>query len=375
MCTGFVTGDKGYLSSVTLRGMSQPRTTPAAPPGEPTALANAALGPPVGGGRGSLDLHRLPDPERTAATLATLRGSVVGHLQDAKAANTRRAYRHDMAHFHSWCQSQQLAAVPAEPDTVALYVAALAGQARVATIERRLAAISVAHQMQGLESPTRSSLVRTAMQGVRRRHGSARRQVTPLRLPVLRRLLQALPEHSAAAVRDRAILLLGFAGGFRASELAALELADLEELEEGLVVHLRRSKTDPAGQGRDVAIPRGRHPDTCPVRAVLRWVTVAGAESGPLFRRIDKMDRVANFGLRPVAISAIVQRACARAGLPHTEYAGHSLRSGFATEAAAQGASERAIMAQGGWRSVQMARRYIRSGELFTENAAAVLGL
>lgn len=300
---------------------------------------------------------------------------MVGYLEEAKAANTRRGYAHDMAHFRSWCRSQQLVAVPAEPDTVALYAAALAGRARVATIERRLAAISVAHQMKGLESPTRSSLVRTAMQGIRRRQGSAPRQVTPLRLSVLRRILAALPENSAAGVRDRAILLLGFAGGFRASELAALEPADLVELEEGLVVHLRRSKTDPAGQGRDVAIPRGRHPETCPVSAVRRWRSVTGAETGPLFRRIDKVDRVADAGLRAVAISAIVQRACARAGLPATEYAGHSLRSGFATEAAAQGASERAIMAQGGWRSVQMARRYIRSGELFTENAAAVLGL
>lgn len=352
--------------------MSQPPSTPATPPGAPAALDER---PPEGGGRGLLDLHRLPDPERAAATLATLQESVVGYLEAAKAANTRRAYRHDMAHFESWCQSQHLAAVPAEPDTVALYVAALAGQARVATIERRLAAISVAHQMQGLEPPTRSSLVRTAMQGIRRRHGSAPRQVTPLRLAVLRRLLQALPEHTAAAVRDRAVLLLGFAGGFRASELAGLALADLEELEEGLVVHLRRAKTDPAGQGRDVAIPRGRHAETCPVSAVGRWISVAGLEAGPLFRRIDRMDRVADAGLRPVAISAIVQRACARAGLPAKEYAGHSLRSGFATEAAAQGASERAIMAHGGWRSVQMARRYIRSGELFSENAAAVLGL
>lgn len=351
--------------------MHQFGVTPTAPSEEPEA---PAPGSPAGGGRGLLDLHRLPDPEHAAVTLAALQASVVGYLEEAKAANTRRGYRHDMAHFRTWCQSQQLTAVPAEPDTVALYIAALAGQARVATIERRLAAISVAHQMQGLESPTRSSLVRTTMQGIRRRHGSAPRQVTPLRLPVLRRLLAALPEHSAAGVRDRAILLLGFAGGFRTSELAGLDRADLEELEEGLVVHLRRAKTDPAGQGRDVAIPRGRHPETCPVSAVRRWAGVAGAEPGPLFRRIDRRDRVAAAGLRPVAIAAIVQRACARAGLPATEYAGHSLRSGFATEAAAQGASERAIMAQGGWRSVQMARRYIRSGELFTENAAAVLG-
>jgi integrase len=230
--------------------------------------------------------------------------------------------------------------------------------------------------MAKLETPTRSSLVRTAMQGIRRRHGTAPRQAQAVRLDTLRRLLEMTRGEGPAATRDRAVLLLGFAGGFRRSELAALQVTDLEVTEAGLRVSVRASKTDPEAAGAEVGIPRGRHPQTCPVTAVVRWIGVAGISAGPLFRRVDRWDRVhATRGLTPEAIALILKRALRRAELPVREFAGHSLRAGFATEAAAQGASERAIMRHGRWRSVTTVRRYIRSGELFTENPAAVLGL
>jgi site-specific recombinase XerD len=324
----------------------------------------------------TLDTTRLGDLETAHLRMRTLQLSVEGYLADAKSESTRRAYRSDLAQFEDWCRRTARPAMPASPETVALYLADLAGAgAKASTIQRRLASISVAHQMAGQETPTRSSLVRTTMQGIRRRHGIAPRQATALRLATLRRLLEATPEESAGAVRDHAVLLLGFAGGLRRSEIAALDVGDLRREDEGLMVTVRRSKSDQEGAGRQVALPRGRHALTCPVTAVLRWVTVAGLDDGPLFRRIDRWDHILPERMSGRTVAEVLRRAAVRAGLDPAEYAGHSLRSGFATEAAAQGAAERAIMEQTGHRSVQMVRRYIRSGGRWKENAAAVLGL
>jgi len=348
--------------------MQAPDAAP--PPAPEPATASAAASARALPGPAGASLSSGPD-------LGDLRRRLEEYLAGAKRPATRRGYLADLQDFEDWCAAAEVEALPASPETVALYVTdrARAGL-RPSSLQRRLAAISVAHQMAKLETPTRSSLVRTAMQGIRRHHGTAPRQAQAIRLDTLRRLLVGLPEESAAATRDRAVLLLGFAGGFRRSELAALQVADLEETEAGLRVRVRASKTDPEAAGAEVGIPRGRHPETCPVRAVLRWVHVAGLTAGPLFCRVDRWDRVhASTGLTPEAIALILKRALERAGLPVREFAGHSLRAGFATEAAAQGASERAIMRHGRWRSVTTVRRYIRSGELFTENPAAMLGL
>jgi site-specific recombinase XerD len=336
--------------------------------------------PPASGrshGRARLDTADLAGPGAAAVRLRALHLDVEGLLEASTAPATHRAHRSDLAHFSLYCHQHGLCPLPATPDTVALYVASLAGAgARLSTIRRRLASISVAHQAAGhADSPTRSALVRTTVRGAARRLGSAPRQATALRLATLRRLLAATPEDTALGVRDRCALLLGFAGALRRSELAALEVADLRREEEGVVVRIRRSKTDPQAAGRELGIPRGRHPETCPVTATLRWVTVAGIDDGPLLRQVGRWGRISSQGLGDRSIALIVQRACARAGLDPADYAGHSLRSGFATEAAARGVPERAIMAQTGHRSVQVLRGYIRSGGLFMENAAAEVGL
>jgi integrase len=175
--------------------------------------------------------------------------------------------------------------------------------------------------------------------------------------------------------RDRALLLLGFAGAFRRSELVGLDVKDLAFTREGLTITLHRSKTDQGGTGRKVGVPFGANPETCPVRLVQAWIEHAGLADGPLFRPIDRHGRLGAGRLSGVDVARVVKKLASRAGLDPAKYAGHSLRAGHATSAAIAGASERSIMAQTGHRSVQMVRRYIRDGSLFRENSAGKLGL
>jgi len=267
--------------------------------------------------------------------------------------------------------------LPATPQTISLYISALADLgAKPSTIQRRLSAISQAHQLAGhTPSPTSDWLVRTTMQGIRRTLGTAPTQKTPVVTAKLRRLLATCPDDTLAGLRDRALLIAGFAGGFRRSELLALDVADLQESSDGLRITVRQSKTDQEGAGREVGIPHGQHPETCPVRTLRAWRAAAGITEGAVFRGVNRHDQVQVGRLTDRAVALIVKRAADRAGLDSSSYAGHSLRSGLATAAAAGGAPERSIMRQTGHESVVMVRRYIRSGSLFQENAAAYVGL
>jgi integrase len=265
-------------------------------------------------------------------------------------------------------------ALPASADTVALYAAALAETARVSTLTRRMSSIAQAHQLAGFASPTHDARVRTVMAGIRRVKGIAQQGKKPVLTEDLRRMIGQLPDTLQGA-RDRALLLVGFAGAFRRSELVGLDLEDVEFNREGLVVAVRRSKTDPEGQGRRVGVPYGAHAETCPVRALRQWLDLLDARSGPLFRRIDRHGHIGAGRLSDRAVALIVKRAAEAAGLDAAGLAGHSLRAGLATSAAAAGVSERAIMAQTGHRSLATVRKYIREGSLFLENAAAKVGL
>ena len=185
----------------------------------------------------------------------------------------------------------------------------------------------------------------------------------------------AATDEGLIGLRDRALILLGFAGAFRRSELVALDVADLAFNRDGLTVTLRRSKTDQEGQGRKVGIPYGSNPDTCPVRVLQAWLETAGLAEGPVFRSMNRHGPCTTGRLAPADVARVVKKLAERAGLDAARYAGHSLRAGHATSAAIAGASERSIMNQTGHRSVQMVRRYIRDGILFRENSAGKLGL
>lgn len=292
----------------------------------------------------------------------------------ARSPNTLRAYAADLRDFERYCRRRGETILPATSPTVAAYLAFLADQGRrVATLERRLAAISQAHQLAGFPSPTADAHVRSVFKGIRRHHGSAPRPKAPIMIEDLRAMVAALPERPRG-IRDRALLLLGFAGGFRRSELTGLTRADVEFCRDGLIVTLRRSKTDQEGEGRRVAIPYGSLPQTCPVRALQDWLSAAEIEEGAIFRAVTRQGFIRQ-PITPQSVALIVKQAAKGAGLDPDRFAGHSLRAGLCTSAARAGASERAIMNQTGHRSSATLRRYIREGELFIDNAAIRVGL
>jgi site-specific recombinase XerD len=306
--------------------------------------------------------------------LAEIAGRASEFIHQSKAKNTIRAYRADWTHFEGWCQSHGQASLPATADTVALYVTALADTHKPATITRRISAISQGHQIAGMETPTGAAKVRLVMAGIRRMKGTAQTGKTPILVDDLRRMLAGLPGN-LLGVRDRVLLLIGFCGAFRRSELVALDAADVAVTRDGLVVTIRRSKTDQEAEGRKIGIPYASHLETCPVRSLQDWLEKSGITEGPLFRPIDRFGKMAATRLSGAAVAEIVKKYVEAVGLDATHFAGHSLRSGLATSAAAAGASERSIMNQTGHRSTAMVRRYIKNGSLFIDNAATVLGL
>jgi integrase len=294
--------------------------------------------------------------------------------RQSKAESTLRGYQSDWRDFCAWSESHSLCPLPASPDGVAAYIAECAGNLRVGSIQRRLNAIAEAHKAAGVESPTRDAMVRNTIKGIRRTIGTAARQKTATLTDDIRAMIDAT-DAGLIGARDRALILLGFAGAFRRSELVGLDVADCAFGKDGLTVTLRRSKTDQEGQGRKVGIPYGANPETCPVRTVQTWIETAALTSGPLFRAVNRHGQVQASGLSGIDVARVVKKLAERAGLDAVKYAGHSLRAGHATSAAIAGASERSIMNQTGHRSVQMVRRYIREGSLFRENSAGKLGL
>lgn len=311
-----------------------------------------------------------------APAMRLLENQAEAFVRAAKAPSTVRAYRSDWDHFTGWCRQYTLCPLPASPETIALYLTALAATHRPATMTRRLTAISKAHQITGHPSPAtmQQPAVSETLKGIRRTLGTAQQTKVPLLTADVRRMVEALPD-TVAGRRDRALLLVGFAGGFRRSELAALNVGDVLPIEDGLVIKLRRSKTDPEGKGRDVGIPYGSTPSTCPVRALTGWKTITGISEGALFRGVDRHGRVGAARLHKDSVGLVVKRAAEAAGLDPDKYAGHSLRAGLATQAYLNGVGELAIMRQTGHRSLEMVRRYIRDASLFRENPAAKLGL
>ena len=312
--------------------------------------------------------------EVPSTVVARARERAAGYAASSKAPNTLRAYAADWQDFVAWCDGAARPALPSDPETVALYISDLAAHAKVSTIRRRLTSISKAHELDGHASPCKHTLVGDVFDGIRRELGHLQKGKTPLILDDVRAMIDAQPD-TLAGVRNRALLLVGFAGCFRRSELVGLDVRDLAFTRDGLVVHLRRSKTDPFGEGIKKAIPYGQHEATCPVRALEAWLAALGVGAGPVFRAVHRTGRIADTRLTDRSVALLVKQAALGAGLDPTRYAGHSLRAGFATQAAISGVPERAIIKQGAWASERMARRYIRDGSLFRDNAAGQIGL
>lgn len=301
----------------------------------------------------------------TVPHLPTLSPQVSAYVHASLSENSRKAYRSDLDHFIAWGGS-----VPAAPEQIAAYLAAHAGTHKAATLKRRVVSIGLAHTAQQFENPCASELVRITLRGIWRTHGMAQAQVTP----ALREDILAMVRNLTGfkGCRDSALLLLGFAGAFRRSELVGLNIGDLEFVDRGLIIHLRRSKTDQVGVGRKVGIPHARG-KVCAVQAVKDWLTASKITEGPIFRPITRHGHVGQAQLSGNAVAQIVKTQAAAAGLDAANYSGHSLRAGLITSAAMLGVSIWKIKAQSGHRTDAMVSRYVRDADLFTDNAAGAV--
>lgn len=311
-----------------------------------------------------------PTPASTLSpALEKLVEAAQGYLEKADAPRTSKAYESQWKLFCAWCAEHGRDPLPAATDSLILYVT---DQARrgltIATIRQALAAIAKVHDIAGYESMHKSKGVTRTLSGIQRVHGSAPKQKKPLLNTQLKRVAADIPSTSAGA-RDRALLLVGFAGAFRRSELVSIELQDLTFDEEGVRIFLKRSKTDQEGKGRHVPIPFGRAIETCPVRSLQEWLERAAITTGYVFRSVDRHGNIGG-GLDGKDVARIVKRWAKHVGLDPEAFSGHSLRSGLATSAAKAGRSMDSIMRTTGHTTVGMVQKYIRSANLFEDNAA-----
>ena len=287
-------------------------------------------------------------------------------VRESLSEHTRKAYRADLAHFSDWGGE-----LPASADLVARYLADHADTLAPSSLARRVATLSKVHEANGWSNPCRSEIVRATMRGIKRVKGTAQDQARPLLREDLFILLDALGD-DARGKRDRALLLIGWAGGFRSSELVGLDLTDIEEVREGLVLHLRRSKTDQTGTGRKIGIPLGRTRH-CPVAALSVWLGVLNKDDGPIFCPVDRHGNVQPDRLRSDAVSSILRNRLAGAGIVTEGYSGHSLRAGLATSAIKAGVPTYKVRSQTGHASDLMLSRYVRDAGLFDGNAAGAM--
>ena len=319
--------------------------------------------------RGGVSLSLVPEKYR--AYRAKLRQL----LEASTAGSTRRAYKSQLRRFTNWCGENGLCPLPAAPDTVAAFIAYLAGEGKgAATVNQALSAVSVAHQAAGLDSPTKEIAVRKAVKGFRRLRGTAPRKKPAATAELVKKMLAALEAGGTARdVRDAAILSVGFAGGFRRSELAALNFEDLSwetgDGRECCVIQVRHSKTDQEGRGMEKAVFGSGDPRFSPPLLLRRWLELADIDSGPVFRRIRRGGHVQGTRVTDQVVMMAVRRAAAMAGIT-LALSAHSLRSGFVTTAVRQGKTPDEIMVQTGHRSMDVLMGYYQRRNVRERNAA-----
>ena len=327
-------------------------------------------------------MARLPVPRSKSRSPTTSQKVPVASIEDAleaatdyakasRSAATWRAYESDWQIFQTWCEVVGLRALPATPHTVALFIAAEAKQGRApSTLSRRLAAIRLVHVGARVPSPHDAIEVDEVMRGIRRKWKRPPVQKAPAVDDEIKRMVDAVEPQTLRGMRDRALLLLGFAGAFRRSELVGLDVDNLTQRDEGLSILIPSSKTDQEGIGQVVAIPRVPDSPYCPVRGVLDWLVVAAISSGPVFRRVNRGDMVGESRLTAQSVALIIKALAAKVDLDPARYAGHSLRSGFLTSAAHNRASIFKMADQSRHKSLDVLREYVRSEERFDDHAA-----
>ena len=333
-----------------------------------------------------------PEEEKEGGDLSPelrdLAGKALEYHDSALSENTRKAYQRGWEDFTGFCEGHGFEPAPATEQAVALYLSDRAEDLVPSTLSQRMAAIQHAHDERGLESPTRSKSVRNVMRGIRRESDRTPEQAPPLLTEHIKSMVDALPgggsrpsgtEAGAAWLRgkrDRALILTGFAGAFRRSELAALRVGHIDSRPDGLLITVHESKTDQEGEGQLVAIRRIENSDYCPVSALRRWIDVASVEEGAIFRGVPRSGYISGNTITGRTVGNAVKRAAEAAGLPQAEdYTGHSLRAGHITQASMEGAPDAAIQAQSRHESDRAFREYVRPQKLLEKTSSAHLGL
>ena len=292
--------------------------------------------------------------------IKSLELETIKNLRNSKSINTLRAYQSDYNDFSLFCSKNGFQVMPTQPKILALYITHLASYSKYSTLKRRLASISIIHKTKGHYIDTKHPIIVENLMGIKRTNGSNQKGKKPLLINDLKLLIKAIDESkekNIRKIRDKSLVLIGFSGGFRRSELVDIEYEDIEFVEEGVKIFVKRSKTDQSGEGMTKAIPYFENINFCPVKALNKWVVEAELKEGKIFNISDK------------SVALIIKKYANYAGLDAHRYAGHSLRSGFATSTAESGAEERNIMAMTGHKSTEMVRRYIKEANLFKNNA------
>jgi site-specific recombinase XerD len=292
--------------------------------------------------------------------IKSLELETIKNLRNSKSTNTLRAYQSDYNDFSLFCSKNGFQLMPTQPKILALYLTHLASYSKYSTLKRRLASISIIHKTKGHYIDTKHPIIVENLMGIKRTNGSNQKGKKPLLINDLKILIKAIDESrekNIRKIRDKALVLIGFSGGFRRSELVDIKYEDIEFVEEGVKIFVKRSKTDQSGEGMTKAIPYFDNANFCPVKALNEWVVEAELKDGKIFNISDK------------SVALIIKKYANYAGLDSNKYSGHSLRSGFATSTAESGAEERNIMNMTGHKSTEMVRRYIKEANLFKNNA------
>ena len=304
--------------------------------------------------------------------LKILHDATLENLKSSKANNTLRAYNSDFKDFGAFCYKHGLSSLPTEPKIVSLYLTHLSKSSKISTLRRRLVSISMVHKLKGYYLDTKHPIIVENLMGIRRVKGSIQKGKKPILINHLKLIINSINEKNSSEIkklRDKALILIGFGGGFRRTELISIDYEDLEFVPEGLKITVRKSKTDKFGEGMIKGLPYFNDKNYCPVNNLREWLEISNIKSGPVFRRFSKGSVLTDKRLTDQSVVLIIKEHLRLAGIENKNFSGHSLRSGFATVAADSGADERSIMAMTGHKTTQMVRRYIREANLFKNNA------
>jgi site-specific recombinase XerD len=301
-----------------------------------------------------------------------LHEDTLNNLKSSKAQNTLRAYKSDFKDFATFCAKHGFNSMPSEPKVVSLYLTHLSSNSKISTLRRRLVSIGVVHKVKGHYLDTKHPVIIENLMGIKRKKGSIQTGKKPILINHLKQIINVIDEQKIEKIkklRNKALILVGFSGGFRRTELVSIDHEDLDFVEEGIKITLKRSKTDQFGEGQTKGLPYFTNEKYCPVTNLKNWIYLSKIKTGPIFRRFVKGSILTSHRLTDQSVVLIIKECLKLAGIENQNYSGHSLRSGFATVAAESGADERSIMAMTGHKTTQMVRRYIRDANLFKNNA------